>query len=96
MLMAEELSVLSKDLKKEYENRQFCDLILRSDFIDEDEKKVLTEATLDMEPAVLRVLLDYVYSGKVDSTASVIPTSLYEVAKSYEMVDLKEKLYTSS
>ncbi|GFQ93485.1 protein roadkill [Trichonephila clavata] len=115
---------LSEDLKKVYENRQFCDLILRSgteefhvhkaiifaripklyahlmqknktDSRNEDEKKVLTEATLDMEPSVLRVLLCYVYSGKVDSTASVMPTGLYEVAKSYEMVDLKEKLHTS-
>ncbi|GFY42219.1 speckle-type POZ protein-like A [Trichonephila inaurata madagascariensis] len=61
----------------------------------DDEKKVLTKATLDMEPSVLRVLLDYVYSGKVDSTESVVPTGLYTVAESYEMVDLKEKLHTS-
>ncbi|GFS51875.1 protein roadkill [Trichonephila inaurata madagascariensis] len=122
LYMTEELSVLSEDLKKVYENRQFCDLILHAgteefyvhkaiifaripklyahlmqktetDPID-DEKNVLTKATLDMEPSVLRVLLDYVYSGKVDSTEIVVPTGLYKVAESYEMVDLKEKLHT--
>ncbi|GFW49509.1 protein roadkill [Trichonephila clavipes] len=120
--IAEELSVLSEDLKKVYENRQFCDLILRAGTEEfyvhkaiifaripklyahlmqktetdntDDEKKLLTKATLDMEPSVLRVLLDYVYSGKVDSTESVIPTGLYKIAESYEMVDLQEKLHT--
>ncbi|GFS89908.1 protein roadkill [Nephila pilipes] len=56
---------------------------------------VLKDATLDMEPSLLRMLLSYVYSGKLDSSTGFIPLGLYTVAESYEIADLKEKLCSS-
>lgn len=48
----------------------------------------------DIEPSVLKALLEYAYSGKISAANSIIPGGLYEVANLLELTDLKQKIYS--
>ncbi|GIY10314.1 BTB and MATH domain-containing protein 42 [Caerostris extrusa] len=54
--------------------------------------KSLREICTNIDASVLKILLPYVYSGKLDVCSSDIPSSLCTIADSYKLVDLKQKL----
>lgn len=48
----------------------------------------------DIEPSVLKTLLEYAYSGKISAMNRSIPGGLYEIANFLELTDLKHKIYS--
>ncbi|GBN41769.1 Protein roadkill [Araneus ventricosus] len=61
---------------------------LQSEADDESTCKVVS----DLDASALRILLSYMYSGKLDASTENIPSSLYKAADAYELIDLKQKL----
>ncbi|GIY10258.1 protein roadkill [Caerostris darwini] len=57
-----------------------------------DDKSPVREICTNIDASVLKILLPYVYSGKLDVSSSDIPSSLCTIADSYKLVDLKQKL----
>ncbi|CAL1290838.1 unnamed protein product [Larinioides sclopetarius] len=58
------------------------------DGADDESSKVVS----NLDSSTLRILLSYVYSGKLDASIENIPSSLYKAADAYELTDLKQKL----
>ncbi|KAG8187276.1 hypothetical protein JTE90_019165 [Oedothorax gibbosus] len=48
----------------------------------------------DMEPSVLKLLLEYAYSGKISAKSTNIPGGLYDVANDLGISDLKQKIFS--